>query len=181
MDALAELVRISTDLEFFFKELGATGSGLTNLANSIRGRIPNECFRHVRFIARIRNSALHSNPDIASQHIDAVRNAANSIFALCNCPFRYEVPSNGSGGNDFISQYEDLETLPTNPPSPASPPTQVSPPSLPLSPSRPSPTAPQPDWFTNTFDFLSDWFEKGCSFICIILFILFLLICLLFW
>lgn len=107
---LDELIKISQDLETSLEDdYGATGRGLHEKASSVENELTPEIMKKIRFIATIRNKAVHDDVNVASDEIDNVRSAAEDIYRELQgrshkrrSRRRYSSSSSSSGGGSIM-------------------------------------------------------------------------------
>lgn len=81
MTPIEELIKIAQNMETALEEdYGADGKGLHEKASSVESQIPPDVMRKIRFIATIRNKAVHDDLETAEKEIENVRNAAEVVY-----------------------------------------------------------------------------------------------------
>ena len=81
MTPIEELIKIVQNMETALEEdYGATGKGLHEKASSVESQIPPDVMKKIRFIATIRNKAVHDDLETAEKEIENVRNAAEVVY-----------------------------------------------------------------------------------------------------
>lgn len=81
MTPIEELIKIAQNMETVLEEdYGATGKGLHEKASSVESQIPPDVMKKIRFIATIRNKAVHDDLETAEREIENVRSAAETVY-----------------------------------------------------------------------------------------------------
>lgn len=81
MTPIEELIKIAQNMETVLEEdYGATGKGLHEKASSVESQLTPEVMKKIRFIATIRNKAVHDDLETAEQEIENVRSAAEAVY-----------------------------------------------------------------------------------------------------
>ena len=102
MTPIEELIKIAQDIETVLEEdYGATGKGLHEKASSVESQLTPEVMKRIRFIATIRNKAVHDDIQSAEKEIENVRSAAEAVYL----EFRKHNPKRrmNSGESPFIT------------------------------------------------------------------------------
>ena len=74
---IGEIVERSKKLEAMLKALNAQGRGMHELVSSIQDKIPSELNKKLRFIATIRNNAIHDLEFNIDENIDEFHSACD--------------------------------------------------------------------------------------------------------
>ena len=81
MTPIEELIKIAQNMETVLEEdYGATGKGLHEKASSVESQLTPEVMKKIRFIATIRNKAVHDDLETAEKEIENVRSAAEAVY-----------------------------------------------------------------------------------------------------
>ena len=81
MTPIEELIKIAQNMETVLEEdYGATGKGLHEKASSVESQLAPEVMKKIRFIATIRNKAVHDDLETAEKEIENVRTAAETVY-----------------------------------------------------------------------------------------------------
>ena len=81
MTPIEELIKITQNMETVLEEdYGATGKGLHEKASSVESQLTPEVMKKIRFIATIRNKAVHDDLETAEREIENVRTAAETVY-----------------------------------------------------------------------------------------------------
>ncbi|MBR5160155.1 MAG: hypothetical protein IKW80_00890 [Thermoguttaceae bacterium] len=81
MTPIEELIKIAQNMETVLEEdYGATGKGLHEKASSVESQLSPEAMKKIRFIATIRNKAVHDDLETAEREIENVRTAAETVY-----------------------------------------------------------------------------------------------------
>ena len=81
MTPIEELITIAQNMETVLEEdYGAEGKGLHEKASSVERKISPEAMRKIRYIATIRNKAIHDDIETAEKEIENVRTAAKAVY-----------------------------------------------------------------------------------------------------
>ena len=81
MTPIEELIKIAQNMETVLEEdYGATGKGLHEKASSVESQLSPEAMKKIRFIATIRNKAVHDDLETAETEIENVRTAAETVY-----------------------------------------------------------------------------------------------------
>lgn len=81
MTPIEELIKIAQNMETVLEEdYGATGKGLHEKASSVESQLTPEVMKKIRFIATIRNKAVHDDLETAEREIENVRTAAEAVY-----------------------------------------------------------------------------------------------------
>ena len=81
MTPIEELIKIAQNMETVLEEdYGATGKGLHEKASSVESQLSPEAMKKIRFIATIRNKAVHDDLETAEKEIENVRTAAETVY-----------------------------------------------------------------------------------------------------
>ena len=78
---LEETIKTAQDIETVLEEdYGATGKGLHEKATSVESDLPADCLRKIRYIATIRNKAVHDDLTVADEEIEGIRKASEELY-----------------------------------------------------------------------------------------------------
>lgn len=78
---LEETIKIAQDIETVLEEdYGATGKGLHEKATSVESELPADCLRKIRYIATLRNKAVHDDLKVADSEIEGIRKASEELY-----------------------------------------------------------------------------------------------------
>ena len=81
MTPIEELIKIAQNMETVLEEdYGATGKGLHEKASSVESQLSPDVMKKIRFIATIRNKAVHDDLQTAEKEIENVRTAAETVY-----------------------------------------------------------------------------------------------------
>ena len=82
MTPIEELITIVQNMETVLEEdYGAEGKGLHEKASSVEKQLSPEVMKRIRYIATIRNKAIHDDLQTAEKEIENVRSAADTVYS----------------------------------------------------------------------------------------------------
>ncbi|MDO5309127.1 MAG: hypothetical protein Q4G03_06490 [Planctomycetia bacterium] len=85
MDRLTEIVQISQQLETLLqKRFKAVGRGLHGKITSVQSKIPEAVVRKLRYIATLRNKAVHEDANIANTEYNSFHTAYEEVMLYFN-------------------------------------------------------------------------------------------------